>query len=235
MDNECTRQQDWRESEVEAFRQLLAARAHPDSQQRPTAEADQTADVHAPIRRPRVSLFEPDQLNPDSGVALPTPAGNPQLVSASATHQRRPRRWLRLALALTLALGLSSAGFFLGSSWTARDLDRGPAGGDPGLPRDRQARRCADCAAHQQQAESGGQAPGSLPRGQSPMRPGRKPLTRQDHQGSAPLTPANLARAGCVHDHGHPGQAQRGAYQGGVVRRNPAPRLGAAVTAAIAR
>jgi hypothetical protein len=122
MDNECTRQQDWRESEVEAFRQLLAARAHPDSQQRPTAEADQTADVHAPIRRPRVSLFEPDQLNPDSGVALPTPAGNPQLVSASATHQRRPRRWLRLALALTLALGLSSAGFFLGSSWTARTL-----------------------------------------------------------------------------------------------------------------
>jgi hypothetical protein len=78
--------------------------AHPDSQQRPIAEAD--------------------QLNPDSGVALPTPAGNPQLVSASATHQRRPRRWLRLALALTLALGLSGAGFFLGSSWTARTLPR---------------------------------------------------------------------------------------------------------------
>jgi hypothetical protein len=122
MDDEHAGQQDWRESEVEAFRRLLAARAHPDAQQRPTAEAGQTADVDAPPRRPLVSLFEPDQPNPTSAVALPTPAGNPQLVSASATHQRRLRGWLRLALALTLALGLSAAGFVLGSSWTAQTL-----------------------------------------------------------------------------------------------------------------
>src|SRR5215213_4843815 len=37
-------------------------------------------------------------------------------------HQRRPRGWLRLALTLTLALGLSGAGFVLGASWTARTL-----------------------------------------------------------------------------------------------------------------
>jgi hypothetical protein len=122
MDNEGTRQPDWRESEVEAFRRLLAARAHPDSEQRPTGEADQTADVDATVRRPLGSLFEPDQPNPSSAVALPKPAGNPQLISAPATHQRRPWGWLRLALALTLALGLSGAGFALGASWTARTL-----------------------------------------------------------------------------------------------------------------
>jgi hypothetical protein len=123
MDHEHTRHQDWQEAEVEAFRRLLAARAHPHSQQRPTGgEADQTADVDASLPRTPVSLFEPDQPNPTSAVALPTPAGKPQLVSASATHQRRPRRWLRLALALALALGLSAAGFVLGMSWTARTL-----------------------------------------------------------------------------------------------------------------
>ena len=128
MDNERARQQDWRASEVEAFRRLLAARAHPDSQPQPTGgEADQPADADATVRQPLGSLFEPDQPNPTAAVALPTPAGNPQLVSASATHQRRPRRWLRLALALTLALGLSSAGFVLGSSWTARTLPNPPA------------------------------------------------------------------------------------------------------------
>ena len=121
MDNERPRQRDWRASEVEAFRRLLAARAHPNSAQRPTGgEADQPADVDATVRRPLGSLFEPDQPNPNSAVALPTPAGNPQLVSASAMHQRRLRGWLRLALALTLALGLSGEGFVLGSSWTAR-------------------------------------------------------------------------------------------------------------------
>jgi hypothetical protein len=82
MDNERTRHQDWRESEVEAFRRLLAARAHPESQPRSTAEAGQPADVKARVRR--------------------------------------PRGWLRLALAVTLALGLSGAGFALGASWTAR-------------------------------------------------------------------------------------------------------------------
>ena len=128
MDNERARQQDWRASEVEAFRRLLAARAHPDSQPQPTGgEADQPADADATVRQPLGSLFEPDQPNPTAAVALPTPAGNPQLVSASATHQRRPRRWLRLALALTLALGLSGAGFVLGSSWTARTLPNPPA------------------------------------------------------------------------------------------------------------
>jgi hypothetical protein len=119
MDNERTRQQDWRQSEVEAFRRLLAARTHPDAQPRPTAEDDQPAEVDATVRQPLGSLFEPDQPNPTSAVALPTPAGDPQL-AAPATHRRRPRGWLRLALALTLALGLSGAGFVLGSTWTAR-------------------------------------------------------------------------------------------------------------------
>ena len=123
MDNERTRQPDWRQSEVEAFRQLLAARAHPDSEPQPTrSEADQPADVDATVRQPLGSLFEPDQPNPTTAVALPTPAGDPQLVSASATHRPRPWGWLRLALAATLALGLSGAGFALGSSWTARTL-----------------------------------------------------------------------------------------------------------------
>jgi hypothetical protein len=122
MDNERTRQQDWRQSEVEAFRRLLAARSHPNTEQRPTGEADQPADVDATVRQPLGSLFEPDQPNPTSAVAPPMPAGNPQLVSAPAMHKRRPRGWSRLALALTLALGLSGAGFVLGSSWTARTL-----------------------------------------------------------------------------------------------------------------
>jgi hypothetical protein len=121
MDNERARQQNWRKSEVEAFRRLLAARTPPDSQWRPTGgEADQSADPNGSLRRPLGSLFEPDQPNPTSAVALPRPAGNPQLVSASATHRPRPPGWLRLALALTLALGLAGAGFVLGSSWTAR-------------------------------------------------------------------------------------------------------------------
>lgn len=122
MADERARQQDWRVSEVGAFRRLLAARAHPASEQRPTAEADQPADVDATVRRPLGSLFEPDQPNRAAAIALPRPAGNPQLVSASATHQRRPRGWLRLALALILALGLAGAGFVLGASWTARTL-----------------------------------------------------------------------------------------------------------------
>jgi hypothetical protein len=123
MDDERTRQQDWRASEVEAFRRFLAARAHPNSAQRPTGgEADRPADVDATVRQPLGSLFEPDQPKPTTAVALPTLAGKPQLVSASATHQRRPPRWLRLALALALALGLTGAGFVLGSSWTARTL-----------------------------------------------------------------------------------------------------------------
>jgi hypothetical protein len=121
MDNERTTQQDWQQSEVEAFRRLLAARTHPDSQQRPTAEADQPADPSASRRRPPVSLFEPDQPNPASAIALPTPAGNSQQVSASATRRPRPRGWL-LALAVTLALGLSAGGFVLGASWTAQTL-----------------------------------------------------------------------------------------------------------------
>jgi hypothetical protein len=106
----------------DAFRRLLAARAHPDAEQRPTPEADQLADAHA-SRRPLGSLFEPDPSNPTTAVALPTPPGEPQQVSGPATHKRRrPRGWRRLALALTLtlALGLSDAGFALGFSWTTR-------------------------------------------------------------------------------------------------------------------
>jgi len=123
MDNERTRQQDWRESEMEAFRRLLAAHAHPDSEQRPTGgEADQPADVDATVRQPLGSLFEPDQPKPTTALALPTPAGKPQLVSAPATRGWGPRGWLRLALALILALGLSGAGFVLGLSWTDRTL-----------------------------------------------------------------------------------------------------------------
>jgi hypothetical protein len=123
MDNEGTRLPDWQIAEVEAFRRLLAARAHPNSAQRPTGgEADQPADVDATVRQPLGSLFEPDQPNPTTAVAPPRPAGNPQLISAPATHRPRPWGWLRLALALTLALGLSGAGFVLGASWTARTL-----------------------------------------------------------------------------------------------------------------
>jgi hypothetical protein len=122
MADERASQQDWREAAVEAFRRLLAARAHPDSEQRPSAEADQPADVDATVRRPLGSLVERDQPNPTSAVALPRPAGYPQLLSASATHRRRLRGRLRLALALILALGLAGAGFVLGSSWTARTL-----------------------------------------------------------------------------------------------------------------
>jgi hypothetical protein len=123
MDNEGTRLPDWQIAEVEAFRRLLAARAHPDSEHRPTGgEADQIADVDATVRQPLGSLFEPDQPNPTTAVAPPRPAGNPQLISAPATHRPRPWGWLRLALALTLALGLSGAGFVLGASWTARTL-----------------------------------------------------------------------------------------------------------------
>jgi len=82
----------------------------------------QEAEVEA-LRRTPVSSFEPDQPT-RSAVALPAPAEKPQLVS---THRRTPRRWVRLALALTLALGLSGAGFVLGMSWTARTLPNSQA------------------------------------------------------------------------------------------------------------
>ena len=119
MDDEGTRHQDRRESEVEAFRRLLAARTHPNSAQQPTGgEADPPAEVRASLRRPPVSLFEPDPPDPTSAVAQPGPAGKPQLVSLSATHRRRPRGWLRFALVLTLTLGLSCAGFVRVGSWT---------------------------------------------------------------------------------------------------------------------
>jgi hypothetical protein len=131
MDNKRTRQPDWPQAEVEAFRRLLAARAHPDSEQRPTGEADQPADPNASRRRPPVSLFEPDQPNPASAIVLPTPAGNPQLVTAPATRRRGLGSWLRLALVLTLALGLSGGGFFLGATWTARTLPKPQAAPAP--------------------------------------------------------------------------------------------------------
>jgi len=132
MDNKRTRQPDKQEVEVEAFRRLLAARAHhPDSEQRPTAEADQPADPNAPVLRPPVPLFEPDQPNPASAIVLPTPAGTPQLVTAPATRRRGLGSWLRLALVLTVALGLSGAGFVLGSTWTARTLPKPQAAPAP--------------------------------------------------------------------------------------------------------
>jgi hypothetical protein len=131
MDNKRTRQPDWPQAEVEAFRRLLAARGHPDSEQRPTGEADQPADPNASLRRPPVSLFEPDPPNPTSAVAPPPPAGSPQLVTAPATRRRRLSSWLRLIPVLTLALGLSGVGFVLGSTWTARTLHKPQAAPAP--------------------------------------------------------------------------------------------------------
>jgi hypothetical protein len=116
MDEERAGQQVWRQSEVEAFRRLLAAHPRLDSTRPPTAAADQApAKANSPVRRPLVSLFEPDQPDPASAIASPTPAGTPQLVGASPTPQRRRRAWL-LALTLTLVVGLG-AGFALGARW----------------------------------------------------------------------------------------------------------------------
>ena len=107
MNDERARQQGWRESEVEAFRRLLAALAHPNSEQRPAGgEVDQTADVDATVQWPQVSLFEPDQLNPNSAVALPTPAGTPADLRVSDAPAEAAGM-VAAGLALTLALGLS--------------------------------------------------------------------------------------------------------------------------------
>ena len=80
------RQQDWRQSEVEAFRRLLAARAHSDAEPLITAEVERAAvKASCRTRRPAVSLFEPDQPDPASAIASPTPAGKPQLDAALPT------------------------------------------------------------------------------------------------------------------------------------------------------
>jgi hypothetical protein len=111
-------QQDWRQSEVEAFRRLLAARAHSDAKQLTTAEVDRGA-VEASCRtpQPRVSLFEPGQPDPASAITSPTPAGKPQLDTALLTPRRRRPAWLLMALILTVAVGLLGAGFALGARW----------------------------------------------------------------------------------------------------------------------
>ena len=128
MDEERAGQQDWRQSEVEAFRRLLEAHPRLDSKRPPTAEADQAAEeANGPVRRPLVPLFKPDQPDrpaqpdPASAIASPKPAGTPQLVGASPTPQRRPRAWLLLALTLTLVVGLG-VGFALGARWTGGSL-----------------------------------------------------------------------------------------------------------------
>jgi hypothetical protein len=124
--------QDWRQSGVEAFRRLLAAHPPLDSKRPPTADADQVAEkANSPVQRPLVPLFEPDQPDPASAIASPRPAGTPQLVGGSPTPQRRRPAWLLLALVLTVALGLSGAGFFLGSTWTARTLPKPQAAPAP--------------------------------------------------------------------------------------------------------
>jgi hypothetical protein len=111
-------QQDWRQSEVEAFRRLLAARAHSDAEQLTTAEVDRAA-VEASCRTPQppVSLFEPDQPDPASAIASPTPAGKPRLDTALPTPRRRRPAWLLVTLILTVAVGLLGAGFALGARW----------------------------------------------------------------------------------------------------------------------
>lgn len=122
MDEERAGQQDWRQSEVEAFRRLLAAHPRLDSTRPPTAAADQApAKANDPVQRPHMSLFEPDQPDPASTIASPTPAGTPQLVGASPTPQRRRPAWLLIALTLTLVVGLG-AGFALGARWTGGSL-----------------------------------------------------------------------------------------------------------------
>ena len=117
MDEKHPGQLDWRQSEVEAFRRLLRARTRLDLKRQPTAQPNQAPDANGPVRRPLVSLSEPDQPDPASAMASSTPAGPPQLAGALATPRRRPRAWLALALALTLMLGLG-AGFALGARWT---------------------------------------------------------------------------------------------------------------------
>jgi hypothetical protein len=120
MDEERAGQQDWRQSEVEAFRRLLDAHQRLDATRPPTAEADRVPEkANDPVQRPLVSLFEPDQPDPASAIASPRPAGTPQLVGGSPTPQRR-RAWL-LALTLTLVVGLG-AGFALGARWTGGSL-----------------------------------------------------------------------------------------------------------------
>jgi hypothetical protein len=115
VDEERAGQQGWRQSEVEAFRRLLAAHTRLDSKRLPTAEPDHAADTKGPGQRPLVSLFEPGRPGPASAMASPTPAGNPQLVTLSPAPQRRRSAWL-LALILTLVVGLG-AGFALGARW----------------------------------------------------------------------------------------------------------------------
>jgi hypothetical protein len=117
MDEQHSGQQDWRQSEVEAFRRLLRANTRLDLKRQPTAGPNQAVDANGPVRRPLMSLSEPDQPDPASAIASSTPARPPQLAGALATPKRRRRAWLLLALALTLTLGLG-AGFALGARWT---------------------------------------------------------------------------------------------------------------------
>ena len=123
MDEKDAGQQGWRQSEVEAFRRLLRAHTRLDRKRLPTAQPNQAPDANGPVRRPLMSLSEPDQPDqpdqpdPASAMASSTPAGAPQLAGALATPKRKPRAWLLLALAVTLMLGLG-AGFALGARWT---------------------------------------------------------------------------------------------------------------------
>jgi hypothetical protein len=131
MDEQHSGQQDWRQFGVEAFRRLLGAHTRLDLKRLPTAGPHQAVDANGPVRRPLVSLSEPDQLDPASAMASSTPAGTPQLAGALATPKRRRREWLLLAVALTLMLGLG-AGFALGARWTGGTL---PSAQAPPTPR----------------------------------------------------------------------------------------------------
>jgi hypothetical protein len=117
------------QTEVEASRRLLAARAGLDGG-RTTAAADQTAPAPTgPTERPLVSLFEPDQPSRVSPLASSTPTGQPQWDTSPFPRQKRPA-WLLLAITLTLAVGLG-AGFVLGS---AREANRGLRAPAPTAP-----------------------------------------------------------------------------------------------------
>jgi hypothetical protein len=120
-------QPEWAQTEVEAVRRLLAARADLDGERPTTAAADQTAPAPTgPTERPPVWLFKPaDQPSRVPPLASPAPTGQPQWDTSPVPRRRRPA-WLLLAMALTLAVGLG-AGFVLGSGRATNTSPRAAA------------------------------------------------------------------------------------------------------------
>jgi hypothetical protein len=96
--------------------------------ERPAAGEAEPAAVEqtGQVRRPLVPLFEPSQPDPAPATSSPVAAGTPRPVTSFQAPRWRPRAWLLVAPAVTLAIGLA-AGFALGATRAGGEPTSAPA------------------------------------------------------------------------------------------------------------